>query len=1107
MKRISILFLAVLLFKLSQAQVSQFPQIYYSGQVGGNSLIRANASLSASTLTTLRGNYNIGAESITSSTESYGTATWAKVCLPSTSSTNNTPNYGYTMYGSYYIRISENNNYAKVNTINDALGVRTCAGCISSRVTIGGQNAYYGKNSILALTGNISSGWYEIYLTNNCSQTTGWVDGQYLTFPSSQSYKIIGGSVTNSPNSAFVWGASINFSGLTSVNTTEGFFQYKVPTNWSGTLTCSHPSYNTSSPTSNSIFANNHYYTNNFVLSNVTPCTGVIITTPPQSQSKTVGNTATFSVVAGGTSPYTYQWKKNGTNISGATSSSYTTPTLTLSDNGNTYSCYLTNCSGNNNTTSNSATLTVTNNPNGTISGNIYVQNISELSGAVVNNTVNTVIRVYNTGSSTSIMNINNSNGIFSISSLQNGNYDIQVEHNYNGHTFKTKRTNVPVNSNLDLYISSYIYQQILNYNAILENIDCYLEDINEYKDIYSYNLQSSNSYINSKITLNNNDLQDNEALLRLAMGERLLIKYLNQAKTMGQEYVMCIDDFAEILFAITKIITCNGSNVTRIPMEFIAERFKDIIKIPINNMNSPHRNLYTTIIDGVFDIATDANISTSTVYNAGIKPIIQRKCINDILSRIYVPNTYHIDNSMVLKSQSYNFSGNLSTTVSNNNYKLSNSLSNTAYIQGFSEGSRNNPDWVVWTRDFFTIAASTTCYRGWFYTVLGLGTNVVQMGILSNAIYKDTKRVNQLIDEVEITTNGSYQRDGIQNNVSKINGIDIIANIVDSFNNEYNLTINELSLNQNNNLYSHLMNLIRINNNLDFYTNEVIKHINAVYPYSNFSDTIYNELLKYTIIGSPLTRLSHLLCLNYYYDNQTEADLRDSIIIHSNDISLTNSNMLIELSTLYPLLDSTNTPGYVAIYENTIPKKMQTNEIKTVNVKFKNYGKSNADDVKIIYTIDEPYHFSIDTLILGTILPDSIISIPVNISSSSFSDTFSLYSVQIESSNANTKHLGGAIFTNSKLTTINSNTSIKKQLSVFPNPNNGSFSIQFETLNNENELSVINNIGQQVYFEKLSNSIGIQTKEIKLNNLPNGIYNIQIKSGRDISIQKIVIN
>ncbi len=54
--------------------------------------------------------------------------------------------------------------------------------------------------------------------------------------------------------------------------------------------------------------------------------------------------------------------EKNGTNISGATSSTYVTPTLTLSDNGNTYSCYLTNCSGDNNATSNSATLTVTNN-------------------------------------------------------------------------------------------------------------------------------------------------------------------------------------------------------------------------------------------------------------------------------------------------------------------------------------------------------------------------------------------------------------------------------------------------------------------------------------------------------------------------------------------------------------------------------------------------------------------------------------------------------------------------------------------------------------------------------------------------------------------------
>ncbi len=58
--------------------------------------------------------------------------------------------------------------------------------------------------------------------------------------------------------------------------------------------------------------------------------------TAPQNSSKITGESVTFSAVAsGGTSPYTYQWQKNGVNISGATSSSYTIPSLVLSDAGN----------------------------------------------------------------------------------------------------------------------------------------------------------------------------------------------------------------------------------------------------------------------------------------------------------------------------------------------------------------------------------------------------------------------------------------------------------------------------------------------------------------------------------------------------------------------------------------------------------------------------------------------------------------------------------------------------------------------------------------------------------------------------------------------------
>src|SRR2546422_2254966 len=58
------------------------------------------------------------------------------------------------------------------------------------------------------------------------------------------------------------------------------------------------------------------------------------ITTQPTSQTVTAGQSATFSVAASGTAPLSYQWRKNGTAISGATSASYTTPATTTADKG-----------------------------------------------------------------------------------------------------------------------------------------------------------------------------------------------------------------------------------------------------------------------------------------------------------------------------------------------------------------------------------------------------------------------------------------------------------------------------------------------------------------------------------------------------------------------------------------------------------------------------------------------------------------------------------------------------------------------------------------------------------------------------------------------------
>ena len=81
------------------------------------------------------------------------------------------------------------------------------------------------------------------------------------------------------------------------------------------------------------------------------------ITTQPVNQTVTAGQTASFSVVATGTAPVSYQWNKNGTAISGATSSTYTTPATTSSDSGAQFTVVVSNSAGS--VTSTAATLTV----------------------------------------------------------------------------------------------------------------------------------------------------------------------------------------------------------------------------------------------------------------------------------------------------------------------------------------------------------------------------------------------------------------------------------------------------------------------------------------------------------------------------------------------------------------------------------------------------------------------------------------------------------------------------------------------------------------------------------------------------------------------------
>jgi hypothetical protein len=79
------------------------------------------------------------------------------------------------------------------------------------------------------------------------------------------------------------------------------------------------------------------------------------VATPLASLTNNLGTSATFATVASGTGPFAYVWKKNGTNIVGATTASLTLTNLSYTDAG----VYSVEVSGTCGTAVQSATLTI----------------------------------------------------------------------------------------------------------------------------------------------------------------------------------------------------------------------------------------------------------------------------------------------------------------------------------------------------------------------------------------------------------------------------------------------------------------------------------------------------------------------------------------------------------------------------------------------------------------------------------------------------------------------------------------------------------------------------------------------------------------------------
>ena len=193
-------------------------------------------------------------------------------------------------------------------------------------------------STVTSFTGTYSGTIAKVKLFNENTSTGAANDAFFNNF-------IIGGYVDNADNYSGTgsWAGSDN--GAQPIATGNGSSTYTTPTTVSGD--------------SGSQYQVVVYNLGGAVLSSAATLTvnSLSTLTAPASQSRTVGNNVTFSVVATGGSPSaTYQWRKGGVNITGATSASFTTNNVVAGSAGS-YDCVVANgtCSQN----SSAATLTV----------------------------------------------------------------------------------------------------------------------------------------------------------------------------------------------------------------------------------------------------------------------------------------------------------------------------------------------------------------------------------------------------------------------------------------------------------------------------------------------------------------------------------------------------------------------------------------------------------------------------------------------------------------------------------------------------------------------------------------------------------------------------